>query len=338
LNGQQPHTAIRIDNLQIGYHSVSGEIPFTRKTNGFSVCEGEMVALIGPNGIGKSTLLRTLAGFQKPLSGDILISGWPISRFTPKELARKISFVSTENIRIANMRVADLVAYGRFPYTNWMGHLLPEDKRRVREAIQMVGLQHLAQKPVTRLSDGERQRSVIARALAQDTPLMILDEPTAFLDVSNKYGIFHLLHNLARQHNKTVILSTHDLNIALREMDKLWIMLENETIEGAPEDAVLHGWLNRLFKDDNIGFDAVEGDFFFRKEHAGYALVRGEGLPYRMTVRALERKGYQIIRKGDPDITVTVLPDLSGQNLSWKLTKGNETSCFESIHSLMVNL
>ena len=332
---QHSHRTLRIENLEIGYQSGSTESVFTRSSINYSAFEGEMVALIGPNGIGKSTLLKTIVGFQKPIGGDILFDNNSINGFSSKALARKISYVSTENVQVANMRVSDLVAFGRFPYTGWMGSLQPEDIRIVKNSMEATGMLPLAHKMVSQLSDGERQRAMIARALAQDTPLMILDEPTAFLDISNKYGIFRLLRNLVKQQRKTVILSTHDLNIALREADKLWIMLAGETLEGAPEDAVLHGWLNHLFQDDRIGFDAVEGDFFFRKMHAGTAVVNGTGLPYTLTVKALNRRGYEIKAEEPADASITILPDKSSGEVIWNLHREGSSESFGSLYSLL---
>jgi iron complex transport system ATP-binding protein len=338
LNISDPFETIRIENVKIGYPAVYGESAFTRDIDGFSASAGEMVALIGPNGIGKSTLMRTMAGLQKILSGDIRISHKSIVHYAAAELAKTISFVSTENIQIANMKVADLVAYGRFPYTGWLGTLLPEDTKKVMEAMKMTGLLPLSGKMINQISDGERQRAMIARALAQDTPVIILDEPTAFLDISNKYEIFSLLHDLTRQYRKTVILSTHDLNIALREADKLWIMLENETFQGAPEDAALHGWLDRLFREDRIGFNAEEGDFFFRKKQNGRVKVTGEGLPCKLTIRALERKGFQTNPEDQPvDFTVSIISKSNGE-IEWQLHKGNEESSFNSIYSLLAGV
>ena len=182
------------------------------------------------------------------------------------------------------------------------------------------------------ISDGERQRAMIARALAQDTPVIILDEPTAYLDVSNKYEIFHLLQILASEKQKTVILSTHDLNIALREVDKLWIVTENGNYQGAPEDAVLKGWLNQMFRNEQIGFDEKEGEFYFRKEFKAKVKVEGEGLPLIWTLRALNRKGYQIVMQAEPDFKVVAREN------GWDLISGNSIRSFESIYQLLVFL
>ncbi|HZH72259.1 MAG TPA: ABC transporter ATP-binding protein, partial [Mariniphaga sp.] len=257
---------IELKQLAVGYQQ-TGQHPIkVLQDINLSAAPGEMIALIGSNGIGKSTLLRTLAGFQPWFEGDIVFQGKSLKNLTPKQSSRILSFVSTEIIRVPNLTVFDLVAYGRFPYTNWIGMLDSSDKELISDAIQKVGLKGFEKRQVLQISDGERQRAMIARALAQDTPVIVLDEPTAYLDVSNKYEIFHLLQELAVQKNKTIVLSTHDLNIAVREVDKLWLIAPDGTFQGAPEDAVLEGWLNKLFQNDNIGFDENEGEFFFKKK------------------------------------------------------------------------
>ncbi len=323
---------IELKQLSVGYEQ-PGEIPLeVLKGLNFNAAPGEMVALIGSNGIGKSTLLRTVAGFQPWFAGDIKIGESRLKTLRPKDMARVMSFVSTENIRIPNLSVFDLVAYGRFPYTNWIGMLTGEDNFIVNEAIKKVGLQGFEKRPVMQISDGERQRAMIARALAQDTPVIILDEPTAYLDVSNKYEIFHLLQMLASEKQKTVILSTHDLNIALREVDKLWIVTENGNYQGAPEDAVLKGWLNQMFRNEHIGFDEKEGEFFFRKEFKAKVKVEGEGLPLIWTLRALNRKGYQIVMQAEPDFSVVAKSD------GWELISTGSVREFQSIYKLLAFL
>src|SRR5690606_4969254 len=205
-------------------------------------------------------------------------------------------------------------------------------KRVVYDAIEKVGLGEMAGKPVMQISDGERQRAMIARALAQDTPVIILDEPTAYLDVSNKYEIFHLLQVLAGERKKTIILSTHDLNIALREVDKLWIVTETINYQGAPEDAVLHGWLNQMFNNEHIGFDDKEGEFYFRKNFKAKVKVEGEGLPLIWTLRALNRKGYQIVMQAEPDFKIVA------QENRWKLISSGSETEFQSIYQLLAFL
>ena len=326
--------AIRIAGLKVGYAGAHGDTGFSRDAINYTACGGEMIALIGPNGIGKSTLLRTMAGFQKSWLGEILYYGKPISQIPPRELSKMLSFVSTETIHVANLRVADLVAYGRFPYTGWLGRLSSSDRDQVMDALEKVGLTKFSRRMVSQLSDGERQRALIARALTQDTPFILFDEPTAFLDVKNKYEIFHLLHQLARQNNKTIILSTHDLNIALREMDKFWIMLENESLEGSPEDAVLNGWLDRLFSTGNVAFDTNSGDFYFQKDHAGTASVKGEEPAYSWTIRALERKGYFFTTQLDADLKITISVDENSGKSTWNAVTRYKTWRVNSLYEL----
>lgn len=323
---------IELKQLSVGYQQ-TGEPSFeVLKDINLAAAPGEMVALIGSNGIGKSTLLRTIAAFQPWFSGDILIGGKSLSTMGVKEIARIISFVSIENVRIPNLSVFDLVAYGRFPYTNWIGMLTENDRTVVNEAIEKTGLKGFENRPLLQISDGERQRAMIARAIAQDTPVIVLDEPTAYLDVSNKYEIFHLLQVLAEEKKKTVVLSTHDLNIALREVDKLWIVTENDNYQGAPEDAVLQGWLNQMFKNRHIGFDEKEGEFFFMKNFRAKVKVEGEGLPLIWTLRALNRKGYQIVVEAKSDFEITVTDS------GWLLKSPGIQKEFQSIYQLLAFL
>ena len=329
---QENRFNIELSQLSAGYNQPDGTPLEILKNINFSATNGEMVALIGSNGIGKSTLLRSITGFQNYFSGSIKINGRELKDIKAREIARIMSFVSTENIQVANMTVLDLVAYGRFPYTNWIGKLSDNDKKIVNEAIQKVGLSGFENRMTTQISDGERQRAVIARALAQDTPVIVLDEPTAFLDVSNKYEIFHLLQLLAKEKQKTIVLSSHDLNIALREVDKLWIITEDNNFQGAPEDAVLKGWLEKLFKNQHIGFDLQEGEYFFKKEFKAKVKVEGEGLPLIWTLRALNRAGYQIVVEAEPDFRVIAEKD------QWVLQSAKTTGTFQSLYQLLQKL
>ncbi len=323
---------IELKQLSVGYPQ-AGDKPLEVLGNlNFTAAPGEMVALIGSNGIGKSTLLRTMAAFQPPLAGEVTIAGKNLNLLNPRKIARIMSFVSTEIIRATNLTVFDMVAFGRFPYTNWLGALTEEDKSVVYDAIRKVGIDDLADRPVMHISDGERQRAMIARALAQDTPVIILDEPTAYLDISNKYEIFHLLQILAGERKKTIILSTHDLNIALREVDKLWIVAENGYFEGAPEDAALNGRLNLMFRNEHIGFDSREGEFFFRKKFRAKVKVEGEGLPLVWTLRALNRKGFQIVSQAKPDFSIVVKPE------KWELVSENRKTTFDTVYELLAYL
>lgn len=217
---------------------------------------GELTALIGRNGTGKSTLLRTIAALARPQSGSITIQGRPLESLSRKEIAARIAFVSTDDVRVQNLHVWDVVSLGRAPYTNWVGRLTEDDERVVREALKLVGMQGFEQASMDSLSDGERQRVMIARALAQDTPIILLDEPTAFLDLPNKYEICLLLKRLAHQQGKCIIFSTHDLSIAIELCDTLAMIEGGKFHHGTADMLIESGRMQSLFRSTQIEFDA----------------------------------------------------------------------------------
>ncbi|MBO4590176.1 MAG: ABC transporter ATP-binding protein [Bacteroidaceae bacterium] len=212
-------------NLSIGYREGHHQKVIASNLNA-TMESGTLICLVGRNGIGKSTLLRTLSGFQPALDGDMLLDGQSILAYTKRELSETISVVLTERTDIENLTVADVVGMGRMPYTNFWGTLRKEDKRVVRESIKAVGMTAFSSRAMSRLSDGERQKVMIAKAIAQQTPLILLDEPTAFLDYPSKTGIVELLLELAHTQKKIIFLSTHDLDVAYRLADSIWLMDE----------------------------------------------------------------------------------------------------------------
>lgn len=207
--------------------------------------QGSLTALIGRNGAGKSTLLRVLAALDTPQAGDVIINNTPISTLNAEQRARLISFVSTQRVRVSNLKCKDVVAIGRTPYTNWMGSLQEQDKQCVAHALEAVGMTAFADRPIDTLSDGECQRIMIARALAQQTPIILLDEPTAFLDIPNRFEICRLLATLAHTENKTIIFSTHDIDAAMPVCDNVAI-LDNCALNIKPIDSAKE-LLNKLF-------------------------------------------------------------------------------------------
>ena len=218
---------------------------------------GTLTALVGRNGSGKSTLLRALAAIDAPHSGGVVVDSKPLHSLSAVERAKAISFVSTQRVRVANMRCEDVVATGRAPYTNWLGAMQAEDSNIVHSALEAVGMASFAQRAINTLSDGECQRVMIARALAQDTPVILLDEPTAFLDLPNRYELCTLLGRLARDEGKLVVFSTHELDIALSLADSIALVDAPRLVHLPTSEMVNSGNLERLFNSEHISFDAT---------------------------------------------------------------------------------
>jgi iron complex transport system ATP-binding protein len=215
--------AIQTQNLTIGYAHNGKQLPVYHNLQLLAPA-GQLTCLLGLNGAGKSTLLRTLAGFLPPLSGDISLFGKPLSRYSQHELARTIGVVLTDKFDADNLTVYDLVALGRHPYTGFFGRLRKDDRLAIDQALHDVAIDHKAYAPLSQLSDGERQKTMIAKALAQQCPLIILDEPTAFLDVLARIDTLAFLAQLASQHHKSILLSSHDLTLAFRYASTLWLL------------------------------------------------------------------------------------------------------------------
>lgn len=256
---------------------------------------GELVCLVGPNGAGKSTLMRTLAGMQTPLAGRVRIGGDEVHALPPNELAKRLAIVLTERVDAGNLSAYALAALGRHPYTDWRGALTARDEAVVRGALTQVGAASLAARPVNELSDGERQRVMIARALAQEPQVLLLDEPTAFLDLPRRVDVLHLLATLARERRCAILLSTHDLDLALRVADRLWLMpAGGELVAGLPEELALSGELAATFRGEGVEFDSGAGAFKIRRHPCGPIALFGAGLVAQWTARALERIGYEV--------------------------------------------
>ncbi len=266
---------------------------------------GDLVGLLGRNGVGKSTLLRTLAGLQAPLAGQVLLSGADTRGMRPAQLAQALSLVLTNSPMPDLMTGCELVALGRLPHSDWLGSLSAADRAVVNWALDAVNASGLASQLVTALSDGQRQKLLIARALAQQPAIMLLDEPTAFLDLPHRVEVMRLLKRLAQQTGRAILVSTHDLEQAMRNCDQLWLMREGEMRVGAPEDLALDGSISATFHGDGIRFDEASGAFAL-EQPAGTAIhVAGSGKCENWMRRALERNGYRSdAAVGDADITV----------------------------------
>jgi iron complex transport system ATP-binding protein len=247
-------------NLSIGYKTKHSAIPIAENLN-LHLQAGKLIALIGANGIGKSTLLRTITGIQKPLSGTISINGKKIHKIDALTLAQNLSVVLTEKLPPSNLTVFELIALGRQPYTNWIGKLTDIDIAKVEQALELTQISHLASKKHYEISDGQLQKVLVARALAQDTPLIILDEPTTHLDLLHKVALFKLLKKLTQETNKCILFSTHDIDMAIQLSDEMIIMTPETVVQDEPCNFITEGTFNTLFKDEHIIFDAKKGKF-----------------------------------------------------------------------------
>ena len=245
---EQKKAGVVLAGLNIGYRTRRGERVVASGINAI-IRQGELTCLLGRNGAGKSTLLRTLSGFQPKLGGSISIGGRELDDYTDRELAQQVSVVLTERPDVQQMTVRELVALGRSPYTGFWGRLSDGDEQQVDEAVRLVGIDDLAYRLVTTLSDGERQKVMIAKALAQQTPIIFLDEPTAFLDYPSKVETLLLLRRICRETEKTVFLSTHDVELALQVADCLWLMDTEEGMAiGSPRRLAGLGLLSRFLE------------------------------------------------------------------------------------------
>jgi cobalamin transport system ATP-binding protein len=318
------------DSLEIGYTSGSLKRVLLPPIRGNGL-EGELIAVIGKNGIGKSTLLRTVAGLQPLLAGTMAIDNRNIDEYTRTQLSAKIGYISTETVKVSNMRVYDLVSLGRFPHTNWFGKIDDSDHEVIVDAIEKTGLSGFRDRHITELSDGERQRAMIAMVLAQDAKIMVMDEPTAFLDISSKYEIMHLLHLLTRNKHKTIVFSTHDFNTAVNQSDKIWLISEKGLLEGAPEDIMLKGAFKSLFDESKIRYNQYDGSFTVNNIEKGRIKISGEGEMRYWTEKAVVRAGYSVTLS-ESDVQIEVPSKL---NPNWKYRKLEDYHEFDTIYDLM---
>ena len=308
---------IELRDLSIGYRNRKSVKTVAKNINAH-INGGELTCLLGANGIGKSTLLRTLSAFQPKLSGQVFINGNEIETYSEKALAKLVSVVLTEKPDIKNMSVKSLVSLGRSPYTGFWGKLTLRDNAEIDKAIELVKIKNLEHRMVDTLSDGERQKTMIAKALAQNTPVIFLDEPTAFLDFPSKVEMMQLLHRLSRETRKTIFLSTHDLELALQIADKIWLMDDRARIQtGTPEDLSLNGDLSNFFARKGIIFDKETGLFRVENDFDRQVRLVGHGQRYAMIRKALLRNRILAARHIESPDCIEVIENricLSRQN------------------------
>jgi iron complex transport system ATP-binding protein len=282
---------LQTSNLGVGYSSGKGTLELFRNLN-LQLTKGQLVCFMGPNGAGKSTLIRTLAGLQSPLYGSISSTD-----------EKNIAVVLTDKISSSHMTVLELITYGRYPYLNWSVSLRDEDHAVIDVAVSTVHIEGLLDKKLYELSDGQMQLVMVARALTQQTPILLLDEPTAHLDLNNRVEIMNLLRRLARVEGKTILIATHELDLALQTADLIWLTIPGKSIKtGIPEDLVLDGSIDSVFQFK--GFDLKSG----KMEHQPYRGVKikleGEGSTYLWTKNALERKGFEVTSTEGTEIKI----------------------------------
>lgn len=255
LMKQASEYIINTSNLSIGYASKKDKNVISSNLN-IQLKPGKLVCLLGKNGIGKSTLLRTLTKVQTALDGDVLINNVKLQDLTNLDLAKTLSLVLTERLPDSSLTVYELVALGRQPFTNWIGYLTTKDLEIIQSSFKQTNTEHLMERKCFELSDGQLQKVMVARALAQDTPIIVLDEPTAHLDLHHTINTFALLKNLAKQFNKTIIVSTHEANLALQLADELWLMTPTKFIAGETSKLIENNDLDLLFDSKLISFSS----------------------------------------------------------------------------------
>lgn len=278
--------------------------------------QGSLVALLGRNGAGKSTLIRAITCDNAPIEGSVEIDGNPASNITKHQLSRLVALVATERIMGGAFTISELVALGRQPHTGFLGRLSKHDKEVVSQCLEAVGISHKAQQHVASLSDGERQKAMIAKALAQETPIIVLDEPTAFLDVASRIETMQLLHKLAHEQNKAVLLSSHDISQSLLLADELWVITsDHEVVTGTTEQVVMSGAMDRVFGDTSIFFNGNLCDY--EAQLPTVATVRincDDNNLARCMTNALLRNGIAVDETSDiiikvDDVNHITLPD-----------------------------
>ena len=327
---------IQIKDLSIGYRSKNSARWVAKDINA-TIYSGELTCLLGANGVGKSTLLRTLSAFQPKLSGEIVVQDREIDTYSDKELSTTMGVVLTDKCEIRNMSARELIGMGRSPYTGFWGRLGKEDVRIVEKSIALVRIEELASRMVHTLSDGERQKVMIAKALAQETPVIFLDEPTAFLDFPSKVEIMQLLHLLTRETGKTIFMSTHDLELALQISDKIWLMDKQNGISvGTPEDLALSGHLSTFFARKGIVFDKDTGLFRIDSQFSRQIRLVGHGQKYAMVRKALQRNGILASREVESNVWIET-GDL--KTSGYVIHESSEENCtVETIEELLTHI
>jgi iron complex transport system ATP-binding protein len=256
----EKNSVLHTKNLSIGYTTKKGKNVVCNNIS-IHLQKGKLIALIGENGIGKSTLIKTITNNHKALSGEVLLKNQDINLFTENNLAKEISVVLTEKIPMSNLTAYELISLGRIPYSNWLGNLSEQDKSAIKHAVEICEIEKLIHKKLYELSDGQLQKVMISRALAQDTDIIILDEPTTHLDLFHKVRVLKLLTKMAHENNKCILFSTHDIDLAIQLCDEIILIKKDQIIQDEPCKLIEKGVFDTLFNDESIRFDKEKGQF-----------------------------------------------------------------------------
>ncbi len=328
--------------VSIGYKSHTRKQNLLASNLNLSIRQGDLIFFLGPNGVGKSTLIKTLAGIIPCISGSIELLGKDLSQWKLKELAKHRGLMLNEQLNPGFMSVFDVVAMGRYPYTNFNANLSVEDKIIISQSLAYVDLDHLKQSLFAELSDGQKQRALIARAIVQETSVLFLDEPTAFLDISHTIGVLQLLRKISLEKKLAIILSSHELALALSMAELLWLMDEDGLIHiGAPEDLVLSGLIEDVFaKDTKLSFNKDLGNFEAKVKKNMKVILRGNGVERYWTARALHRMGYEAMTGKDKISSKTPLIEIiqKGAKKSWIVCYEDNKKKMDSIYDMLKSL
>lgn len=332
INLPNQHKYLHSQDLSIGYQS-KREGNILLKELHLSLEGGKIYALLGNNGSGKSTLIRTLVGVQKSITGDVFLSNQNLNSLSKQKIAQSISLVLTQKPTIGQFSVWELVALGRFPHTNWSGELKENDKKIIKNALESLEIAHLTTKKIAQLSDGQIQKVMIARALAQDTKIIILDEPTTHLDLVSKHEIIFLLRKIAKEQNKAILFSTHELELALQNSDEIWLISQNQKLhQGLCEDLILKGIFQDAFERKDIYFDIEKGTFGKKvPSFAKKIFLQGDKKATLWTAKAVEKIHFGITeQEEEAELTIKISP--KGDYFCWLI---NDKFEFDSLGKLI---
>lgn len=315
--------------MSLGYRQ-GKELSVILEGLNLQVHSSQLIGLIGENGAGKSTLLKSIMGMIPVLQGDLKIMDSDIHSLSPRKKARLIAYVEASANLPGNLRVHEVVAYGRYPYSSLLGKPDKKAKEKMRDAMQQMNVLQFADRQLHQLSDGEKQRCMIARAIAQDTPVIMLDEPAAHLDIANRYELMQMLRRLAEEQGKSIIMSSHDLDIVLNFTDKIWLIHERNIIAEVPEDLVVSGNIELLVGASELNFSMENAKFELPVSTRGVICLKGEGHIFQWTKRALTRIGFDV--KCNKSEGVNVIVKVHSDDLLWEVQFSKDNS--ETVHSI----